>query len=104
MNSDILTLSDAAYLGDLIRAVERKQKMRFYPRGTDDADHPLEVTLRAFTTVNGGFYPSGSDVRDAHVWASSMVEHWFPVRNLILALSNLDGHLGFSEPIAVLGD
>ena len=97
-----LTLNDAALLGELIIGVQRNLKMRYYPRGSESADKPLVVTLRAFTRNGGGFIHSDAEVRDAFVWASGLTEQWFHVDHLIKAIDNLDGKHGFEEPIAVI--
>jgi hypothetical protein len=54
---DILTINQAGYLADLIRGVERGKRMRWYPLGAGSVDHPLTVTLRAFTNPDGSLYP-----------------------------------------------
>lgn len=99
---DTLTLNQAGYLADLIRGVKRGSKLSYYPRGAKDADHPATSVLRDFTHDGGGFIRADEDVRDAYVWTSGMFEHWYPVRDLMAALSNLDGHLGLDQPIATI--
>lgn len=101
MSSDVLTIAQAGHLADLISGVEHSKKIEWYPLGTDTVT-PGTYVLRAFTNVSGGMYPSAADIRDAHVWMSGIMEHWVPVREILDALSNLDGHLGFTEPIATI--
>jgi hypothetical protein len=61
------------------------------------------ATLRAFTHKGGGVYfEADGDIRDAFVWTSGFMEHWFKVSDLLLALDNLDGKLGLDKPIAVI--
>ena len=101
----ILSLNRAGLLADLIRAVERKSstKLRFYPMGAEDADHPAEYVLRAFTHDGGGFLSENEDVRDAYVWCSGIFEHWFPVEELLDALDNVtSGRHGMDKPMATI--
>ena len=102
MYDSILTLDDAARLGDLIRAVETGAKLRYYPFGADSADQPATGVLRAFTREGGGFIDSDSDVRGAYVHVSGMFERWYPVGDLIRALANMDGRYGLDQPIAAI--
>jgi hypothetical protein len=99
-----LTLNQAGLLGDLIRGVERGLKLRYYPFGTRDADHPMVQVMRAFTYEGGNLYPHNADVRDAYVWTSGFMEHWFKVDDLITALDNMDGKHGLEEPIATIDE
>lgn len=97
-----LTLEYAALLGDLIRGVERGYRLRYYRDGAD-TDVPWTATLRAFTRGAGAAgLPVSDDVRHAAVWTSGTVERWFQVADLVDALSNLDGHLGDTSPIAII--
>lgn len=96
-----LTIEQAGVLADLLHGVERCLKMRYYPFGSRDADHPLEVSLRAFTHNGGGIYFDG-DIRDAYVWTSGLMERWFKVSDLITALDNIDGKHGLDNPIAII--
>ena len=98
----ILTLNQAGVLADLIRGVQAGAKLRYYPRGADDADHPMVQSLRAFTHDGGGFISEHDDVRDAYVWTSGFTEHWFKVEDLITALDNIQGTHGLDKPMAVI--
>jgi hypothetical protein len=103
MSSDILNMDDAGHLGELILGVERGRKMRYYPLGSDSADNPLRVVLRAFTHDGGGLYTRDADIRDAYVWTSGFTERWFPVRDLMKALANtIDARHGMNQPMAVI--
>ena len=97
-----LTLNQAGVLADLIRGVQAGAKLRYYPRGADDADHPMVQSLRAFTHDGGGFISEHDDVRDAYVWTSGFMEHWFKVEDLITALDNIQGTHGLDKPMAVI--
>ena len=98
----ILTINQAGVLADLIRGVERRLKLRYYPSGVESADHPMVQYLRAFTYAEGALYPHDKDIRDAHVWTSGFMEHWFPVEQLLKALDNMDGKHGLDEDMAVI--
>jgi hypothetical protein len=98
--SDILTISQAGYLADLTRGVAQGKRMRWYPLGTDSADNPLIVVLRAFTHPDGTRYPHDADIRDAHVHTSGMFEHWYPVRDVLAALDNMTNYTDDSKPLA----
>ena len=101
--TDILTIDQAGYLADLIRAVESGKRMRWYPLGAD-TDQPLTVSLRAFTNADGTLYPHDADIRDSHVWTSGTFEHWFPVRDVLAALANAIHGTSMGAPIAMLDD
>lgn len=98
----ILTINQAGCLRDLINGVERGLKLRYYPMGAEDADHPMVQVLRAFTYAEGALYPRDKDIRDAHVWTSGFMEHWFPVEQLLTALDNMLGTHGLDQPMAVI--
>jgi hypothetical protein len=101
----VMTLNEAGILGDLVNAVGRGDRLRYYPYGADESDatmHVVEGVLRAFTLEGGGFYPNNKDVRDAYVWVSGFTERWYKVSDLILALDNNDGKHGLDKPIAVI--
>lgn len=98
----VLTLNQADLLGGLIRAVQAGVKLRYYQFGSRDADHPLEVVLRAFTHNGGGFLSETDDVRDEFVWCSGFIEHWLHVDHLLKALDNIDGKHGLDNPIAII--
>lgn len=100
--SHVLTINQAGLLADLIRGVQAGAKLRYYPFGTRDADHPLIVVMRAFTYEGGGLYPHDADVRDAYVWTSGFTESWFKVDELIKALDNMQGTHGLENPMAVI--
>ena len=100
----VLTVRQAGLLCELIRGVDRRLKIRIYPAGADDAEHPLVVVMRAFTHKGGGFLNETDDIRDGYVWCSGFTESWHEVSWLIRALSNLDGHLGFSGPMATIDE
>ncbi len=102
-DKDVLTLQDAGYLADLIRGVESGAKLRYYPMGAEDADHPFTAVMRAFTNDGGGFYSFTADVRDSHIWCSGMMERWFLVRDLIKAMKNaINGQDGLDQPMAFI--
>jgi hypothetical protein len=98
----VITINEAGHLGDLIRAVERSLKMKYYPRGVESADHPMEMVLRAFTNEDSSLFPSDGDIREAYVWCSGFTEHWIRVDGLLTALDNLDGKHGEDQPIAII--
>jgi len=98
----ILSLNDAELLGQLIRGVQAGAKLRWYQFGTRDADHPLIVTMRAFTYDGGNFIRETDDVRDAYVWCSGIFERWLKVSDIITALDNIDGKHGMENPMAVI--
>jgi hypothetical protein len=98
----VLTLNDAGLLSDLIRGVQAKAKLRWYQFGTRDADHPLIVTMRAFTYDGGGFIREHDDVLNAYVWCSGIFERWIKVSDIIKALDNLQGKHGLENPMAVI--
>jgi hypothetical protein len=100
--SRVLTLNDADLLGGLIRGVQANAKLRYYQFGTRDTEHPLIVTMRAFTHDGGGFISETEDVRDAYVWCSGFMERWIKVSDIITALDNLQGSHGLENPIAVI--
>ena len=98
----VLTINQAGLLADLIRGVERKAKLRYYPFGGASADRPAVMVLRAFTYAEGALYPHNADIRDAHVWTSGFTENWMPVEVLIKALDNIKRKHGDNEAIAVI--
>jgi len=98
----ILSLNDADLLGQLIRGVQAKAKLRWYQFGTRDADHPATFTLRAFTYDGGGFIRNDDDVRDAYVWCSGIFERWLKVSDIITAMDNLGGKHGLDNSMAVI--
>jgi hypothetical protein len=98
----ILTLNDASLLADLIRGVQAGAKLRWYQFGTRDADHPLIVTMRAFTHYGGNFVSETDDVRDEYVWCSGFTERWLKVDDIIKALDNMDGRHGLDNTMAVI--
>jgi hypothetical protein len=102
----VLTLNQAGYIGELIHAVERNLKLRYLPGGAkDDGRKTLTVELRAFTYNGGALYPSDADIRDAYVWCSGVMEHWYKVSDLIAAMQNaIDGSYGLDAPMAVIDD
>lgn len=101
--TDVLTITQAGYLADLIRGVERCSKLRYYPFGSDSADNPAVVVLRAFTYPDGTMYPYAADIRDSHVWTSGMFERWFAVRDLLTAMDNaVNGTAGLDQPMAIV--
>lgn len=105
MTDRILTINQAGLLADLIRGVERKLKLRYYPMGADSADNPMVQVLRAFTYAEGALYPHDKDIRDAHVWTSGFTEHWFPVEQLLKALNNhTHGTDGLDQPMAAIDE
>lgn len=80
-----LTLTEAAALGDIIRSCERNGKIALYEV---DPDHPLRAVTRCITHDGGAlWFDSDGDVRDAYVWLSGTFEHFFPVRQLLTAIS-----------------
>jgi hypothetical protein len=101
-DSRSLTLNDADLLADLIRGVQARAKLRWYQFGTRDADHPLIVSMRAFTHNGGGFISEKDDIRDAYVWCSGFMERWLSVAELLTALDNLQGKHGLENPMAVI--
>lgn len=102
MTNDVLTISQLGYLVNLDRGIQTGARLKFYPFGSDSADNPWTGRLRCYARDGGGFLPNDADVRDAFVHVSGMFERWFPVRDLLAALSNIDGHLGDKEPIATI--
>ena len=98
----VLTINQSILLGNIHRGIERGLKLRYYPFGTRDADHPLIVSMRAFTYEGGNLYPHDKDVRDAYVWCSGFVEYWLRVDDLIKALDNMQGTHGLDNPMAVI--
>lgn len=99
-----LTLTDAGRLADLIRACERNARIRYYPRGTDDADHPMTGVLRCFAHEGGGlWFDADGDIRDAYVHISGTFEHWFKVSDLMAALGNaVDARQGWDKPMLMI--
>lgn len=100
--SDVLTISKLGDLVTLDRGIQTGAKLKFYPFGSDSADNPWTGRLRCYAHEGGGFWPNDADVRDAFVHVSGMFERWFSVRELMDAISNLDGHLGLDKPIATI--
>jgi hypothetical protein len=101
-NDKPLTMRDAGLLADIMRGVESGAKLLWYPDGADSADHPVTGTMRAITHSGGGFWPHDADVRDGYVHVSGIMEHWYPVREVMSALLNISGELGDTQPIAVI--
>lgn len=97
-----LTINQSMLLGQIHHGVERGLKLRYYQFGTRDADHPLIVSMRAFTYEGGNLYAHDADVRDAYVWTSGFTERWFKVDELITALDNMQGTHGLDNPMAVI--
>lgn len=102
MTDRILTLNQADLLGQLIRGVQAGAKLRYYQFGARDAEHPLTVSMRAFTHDGGTFLSEMDDIRDSYVWCSGFMEHWLKVDELITAIDNLQGKHGLDEPMAVI--
>lgn len=100
--NDILTIDQAQRLADLMRGVEAHAKLRYYPDGTDSADNPVTVTLRAFTYDGGALYRGDEDIRDAHVWTSGIFERWFTVRELVAAMANAVQGTDLAAPMAIV--
>ena len=98
----ILTINQSIVLSNIHHGVERCLKLRYYPFGTRDADHPLIMSMRAFTYDGGNLYPHDADIRDAYVWCSGFMERWFKVSDLITALDNMQGKHGLENPMAVI--
>jgi hypothetical protein len=98
----VLTYKQANLLADLIRGVQAKAKLRYYPRGTDSADNPMMLILRAFTDQQGAFWADDKDIRDAFVWCSGITEQFLGVEVLIKALDNIDGKHGMTAVMAVI--
>ena len=99
----LLTINQAGWLGDLIHGVERGWKMRYYPMGAKDADHPAVVMLRAFTYEGGGLYPRDGDIRESYVWCSGLTESWFKVNDILDALENaITCKFGDESPMAII--
>lgn len=98
-----LTINQAGYLANLIRAIDHRKTMRWYPQGAD-TDQPMTVVLRAFTNPDGSLYPSDADIRDAYVWTSSMFEHWFGVRDVLAALANAIHGNAVDQPMAIIDE
>lgn len=97
-----LTISEAGYLADLIAGVSAGKRIRYYPMGSLDADRPMVQVLRAFTHEGGGLYDYHADIRDAHVWTSGLMEHWFPVRDLLAAMRNAIDPDELHAPMAMI--
>lgn len=91
-------------LAELVRAVEAKAKIEWYPYGSETMDHkPLVGTIRCFTYENGYFPKSTDNLFDLFVWVSSMMEHWFKVPDVLDALDNaVNGHHGLDKPMAII--
>ena len=102
MANEVLTINQLGHLVMLDRGIQAGARLRFYPFGSDSADNPWTGRLRCYAREGGGFWPNDADVRDAFVHVSGVFERWFPVRELIDALSNVDGHLGDEKPIAII--
>jgi hypothetical protein len=103
----ILTLNRAGLLADLIHAVQRKSKLRYYPRGVDpgnDALMSMTLVLRAFSHDGGGlWFDNDGDVRDAFVWCSGFMERWLKVDDIIDAMENhTDMSHGETAPMAII--
>lgn len=98
----VLALNDAELLADLIRGVQAGAKLRWYQFGTRDADHPLIVTMRAFTHIGGNFISEKDDIRDEYVWLSGFTERWINIDDIIKALDNMQGKHGLENPMAVI--
>jgi len=106
-NNRILTVTQAGWLCDLMRGVEGKLNLRYYPFGTDSAvDEPRHTsyTLRAFTHDGGGFwFDKDGNIWDAYVWCSGIIEHWFKISDLIQALENaITAKYGEDKPMAII--
>jgi hypothetical protein len=95
-----LTLRDGRTLAEVISAVDSGARLEWYPLGTDSADHPLKLVMRAFTYYGGGFYAHDADVREAYIWCSGMFEMWLKVTDVMRALENISGEFGLDQPIA----
>lgn len=101
----IMTIEDAIILSQIIRGVTRGLKLRLYPNGAQDADHPMVQVMRAFTYDGGGLYPYNDEIRNAYVWTSGITERWIPVRALIAAMRNAtDVDQGIDAPMAQIED
>jgi len=104
-DNSVLTIRQAGYLADLIKGVEQGKKLRYYAIGTDDADHPLVLVMRAFTREGGGFWAHDADIRESYIWCSGIVERWFSVRELMTAMQNaIDGDIGMDQPMAMIDE
>lgn len=99
----VLTISEAGYLADVLRGVERRKRMRWYPLGSD-TNAPAVLVLRAFTNPDGTFYPVSADIRDAHVWVSGIFERWLPVREVLAALANAMDGTDDTAPMAIIDE
>jgi hypothetical protein len=94
-------------MADLIQGVQRKSKMRYYPRGVcPESDTVMSMTLifRAFSHDGGGlWFDNDGDVRDAFVWCSGFMERWLKVDDIIDAMENhTDMRHGETAPMAVI--
>lgn len=99
----VFRLEDADTLGQLIRAVQAHQRIKWYQDGAGDADHPVDGVLRHFCRDEDGNFPDhDTDVRDMLVRDSGLLEHFRPVRDVIRALQNIDGRYGLDQPIAII--
>lgn len=92
---DNLTITDAGYLADIMRAVDRKDNVRltWYPFGGDNPEIKTTYVIRAITHDGGGFWfdPDG-DVRDAYLWLSGTTERWLKISDLMDALRAMTGN------------
>jgi hypothetical protein len=107
----VLTLNQADWLGQLIRAVQASNKqsgvkLRWYPCGADEGSNEprqMSLVMRAFTHEGGGFVDEKDDVRDAYVWCSGFTERWLKVEDVLVALDNAtSGRAGMDKPMAII--
>lgn len=98
-----MTYSNAVALGTLLTGVQGNRPFRYYPQGADTPGEPVKGVLRAITHDGGGFYrEDDGDIRDAFVWTSGVMEHWFPVKLFVAALMNTTVTIDASAPMLVI--
>lgn len=99
-----LTLSDAGYLSDIIRAVERHARVTWYPLGGSAPEVHASYVMRSFAHDGGGlWFDRDGDVRDAYVWLSGTMEHWIKTSDLMAALKGMvNGREHDDDPLMII--
>lgn len=80
-DDDRLTIRDVVALCTIMRAVSGTCRVQWL---LDGSEHVVEGVARAITRDGGGFINGDTtDVRDAFVHVSGMIEQWLPIRDVM---------------------
>ena len=93
MSNEVLTVSNAVRLCELLSAVQRGAKVGYL----NTREEVEAGVLRGITDERGNFWPTHFDVRDARVWITTEkgFELFKPVREILEAMRCLQFSLNY---------